>query len=314
MCENRQSDIESQFQSERLWISQPKNAFPADRDRHRRIGPRKDPRKNSVQNTTMHIENPLCEVAFALLQAGDYDQAVGLADRSLRVFPREGRLWELRGIAQGCRLCAREALTSLERAATLVPLSTYGQIALAGCYVRINQLRSASGLSDFLSSQNELPACLLADLAQGFDLVGQPEWALEVCRETVRRLPDCHPALFALAHYLSLLEYPPEEILPVIRQAFALCPREVLYRVDLALLLARCGRQADGYRLLIEVDPKELLELHCPPRLYQLAEWFQQEGDELRSQACLRRIRQVEQTRTWPTSDKPIKCNTPVGR
>lgn len=234
-----------------------------------------------------------CDDTFALLQAGDFDEALGLAECGLRSFPDEGRLWELRGIAQGCRLCAGDALASLERASATVPLSVFGQIALAGSYVRCHNLRSAECIYAFLATRDDLPPRLLADLAEGFEHVGQPEWALEVCRAAVRRAPDCHPALFALAHYLSELDYPAASIVPVMQRAFELCPHEVLYRADLALLLARCGQADEAYLLLIDVELGDLLELHCPPRLNELAGFFRRRKDEARARACEARIRQV---------------------
>jgi tetratricopeptide (TPR) repeat protein len=246
----------------------------------------------------MQTGTQFCDDAFALLEAGDFDEAVGLAECGLRSYPDEGRLWELRGIAQGCRLCVREALGSLERASLLVPLSPFGQIALAGCYVQCNHLRSAGCIYAFLVTRDDLPPSLLADLAEGFDHAGQPEWALEVCRAAVRRVPDCHPALFAIAHYLSKLDHPADEIVPVLQRAFDLCPDEVLYRVDLALLLARCGQVHEAYLLLVDADLEELLKLHCPPRLNELTQVFRQQGDQMRARACEARLRQVGEAET----------------
>lgn len=252
----------------------------------------------------MRSDNPFCGGTFALLQAGDFEEAIRLADCGLRSFPEEGRLWELRGIAQGCRLCVREALASLDRASSMVPLSVFGQIALAGCFVRCNRLHSAQCLAHFLASRDEFPLRLLADLAQGFDRAGRPEWSLEVCRAAVRRVPDCHPAVFAIAHYLWILDYPVEAIVPVLQQAFELCPEKTLYRVDLALLSGRCGRAADAYQLLVDVDLRELLELHCPRRLNDLAWFFGQMGDEVRASACQARVDQLAHTCLGPGPDE----------
>jgi tetratricopeptide (TPR) repeat protein len=225
-----------------------------------------------------------------MLEAGDFDEAFGLAEGGLRFYPDDGRLWEMRGIALGCRREIREAMTSLETASTLVPLTISGQMVLAACYFRTGNLESAECIYEYLATRTDIPIKLLPDLARGLDQVGKPELALQACRVAVGRVPECDSAWFAMAFFMTKLDYPVEQVVEVVRRAFDLSPTHVLYRVDLALLLARCGRQEEAHRLLAVVDLSELLHIHCPPRLAGLLALFQQMNDESRAAACQSRL------------------------
>lgn len=226
----------------------------------------------------------------SLLTFGDYEQALELAEQGVHAYSEDGHLWELHGIALGCRQRTLEAMASLERASTLVPLSSEGQLALAACYLRTHHLQSAECIYDFLVTRDDLPAPLMGDLAWGLDRVGKPEMALAVCQAAVRRVPDCHSAWFAMAQYLTKLGHPLEEIATAVRRAFELAPQRTLYRVDHALLLARCGRHEEAHRLLCEVDVAELTEVHCPPRLFSMLNLFRSMGDTSRANALAARI------------------------
>jgi tetratricopeptide (TPR) repeat protein len=233
------------------------------------------------------------ESTQSLLRAGDYEEALGVAERGLEHYPEDGRLWEMRGIALGCRSELKEAMAALETASALVPLSAPGQLSLAVCYVRTQNLESAECIYQFLATKDDFPTEAVTHLAWGLDRVGKRELALEVCRAAVQREPDCEGALFAMAHYMTKLDYPAEEITPILRRAFELRPDELMYRVDLALLLVLCARHEEAYELLTAVDLAELLQVHCPPRLVGLIAFFREMDDEHRASACESRVMQI---------------------
>jgi tetratricopeptide (TPR) repeat protein len=237
------------------------------------------------------------ESARSLLMAGDYEEALEVAGSGLEHYPDDGRLWEMRGIALGCRRDVTGAMAALETASTLVPLSAPGQLSLAVCYVRTQNVESAKCIYEFLATRGDFPTELVADLAWGLDRVGEPKLALEVCRTAVQRQPGCDGALAAMAHYMTKLDYPVEEVTAVVRRAFELRPDAAVYRVDLALLLVRCGRQEEAYQLLTAVDLAELLQVHCPPRLVGLIALFRQMDDEHRASTCESRVMHIMQKR-----------------
>lgn len=224
------------------------------------------------------------------LEAGDFENALRLAEAGLRLSPDDGRLWETRGIALGGQGDVTGAVSCLERAATAIPLSACGQVVLASCYLRTRNLQSAECIYEFLATRDDVPAHLMADIAEGLALLGRLELALDVCWAAYHRAPDCDSVLFAIAHYMTRLHRPVESVAAVMQQAFLLRPEKLLYRVDFALLLARCCRANEAYELLTDVDIAELLKVHCPPRLVGMARLFRGMGDDERAEACEARL------------------------
>ena len=127
--------------------------------------------------------------------------------------------------------------------------------------------------------------------------------SLALCRAVVKNSPDCDSAWFAAAQYMAKLNFSREEIAMVMRRAFAVCPSQVLYRIDFALLLSRLGMNEESYRLLTAVDLSELLSMHCRPRLRGITAIFEQARDDFRARACQSRVAQItEQPWTFPNT------------
>jgi tetratricopeptide (TPR) repeat protein len=244
----------------------------------------------------MEMVKQYCESIQSFLEAGEYEKALGHAEDGLYLYPDDGRLWEMHGIALGCRRKIHEAMESLETASMLVPLSVFGQMTLAACYFRTHNLDTAKCIYEYLATREDLPAEILAELAKGLDQVGRTELAVEVCQTMVHRESECDSAWFAMACYMTKLDYPAETIVANARHAFDLRPSQVLYRVDLALLLAQHGRHEEAYHLLTEVDVTELLGIPCPPRLIGLIAVFQKMDDENRVSACKSWLVQIMQS------------------
>jgi Flp pilus assembly protein TadD len=237
------------------------------------------------------------ESTRSFLEAGDFDEALEHAGRGLELYPDDGRLWEMRGIALGCRRETDEAMRSLETASTLVPLSAVGQMALAACYLRTQNRESAKCIYEYLATMDDLSTEILAELATGLDYVGRTELALDVCQALVCRVPNCDMAWFMMAGHMTKLDRPAEQIMAAMRRAFELRPGHALYRVDLALLLARCGRRKEAYQLVTAVELPELLDVRCPPRLAGLITMFRTMNDERRASVCQLRITQLMERR-----------------
>lgn len=230
------------------------------------------------------------EEALLHLKNGEMDQAMRLAQSGLSQWPEDPRLLEIRGIGQAVAHQIDAATASLEEAALLGPLSFDGQLALAACYFTLNHLGSAACIVEHLASRPDVPGPLRAGLAVGLDRIGKPQRALEVAQSAILSTPHDEALWFFISRLMTKLDYPDEPILEAMRHAFELAPDRVFYRIDLAILLSHTGRLAEGYRLLIAVPLADLLEVHCPPRLLNLAVLFHQVGDVVRAVACQSRL------------------------
>src|SRR5262249_34287641 len=142
------------------------------------------------------------------------------------------------------------ALWSLETASTLVPLSHHGQLALAECYVDAGYPEAARAIYRYLAAVIRLDTELLETLANGLGRIGERDLALDVCREAAQRLPRTAGPLLGIAYYLRRLRRPAATVLPYLKRAFDLDPRNLECRIALAWMLHATGRSADGADLL----------------------------------------------------------------
>ena len=249
----------------------------------------------------MQSAQSICTETQSLLENREYEAAYATAEAGLQLYPEDGRLWETRGVALRYLGEVKQSMSSLEMATALIPLSPAGQLALASVYCRTGNVESAQCIYEHLTTRDDIPTVMLAELAFGLGEVGNLPAALRSCQEAVRRMPDCDQVWLAMAFFMARLEYSTEQISTVLAKALELCPNPMLYRVDFALLLARCDRTQKAYRLLCEVDIDELLTVRCPPRLDELVKLFREMGDDTRANACESHAQQLhEHWRTEP--------------
>ena len=172
-----------------------------------------------------------------------------------------------------------------------VVLSNEAQVALASCYLASNKHELALLMYEHLAAnRSQLSAARLAQVAAGLFRLGKKQQALEVQREWVRKEPDNDDAAYMVAHYMQLLNYPPEVLLPVAYRAFQLAPNRIRNRILVALLYRRSGNSTWGYRILEPVDIQEVIAACCSCRLQALIKLFEEVGDIERREACARKL------------------------
>ncbi len=213
-----------------------------------------------------------------------------MARAGLEIDPEDVRLWELLGIARHALRDFPGAMEALEQATVLGPLVPAAELALAGCYLVSGREDLARAMYRHLAERPQVAGHLLRSVAAGLLHVGETLWAVEVQRRYAAERPDDDDALYALAHYMGLIEYPLELIRPIADRAWRLNPASVRNRVFLALTHHRLGDVQRGYALLADVDLRVLLEQCCPCRVYGLASLFEAAGDWARYEACVARL------------------------
>ena len=225
---------------------------------------------------------------------GSFEAAAEAAATALRKRPHDAPLWELLGIACHAMKDFAAATQALETATMLAPLTLPAQVALAGCYLVSGHPEVARSMYQHLAAaRSRLNLPLLPMVAAGLSRLNELHLALEVAREWARREPEDENAVYAVAHYMRLVGYPPEFILPVANHAFQLAPHRIRSRVALALLHHQCGDLLEAYRLVTSVSTDALIAACCPTRLMGLAALFNAMADTGRRDACRSRLAEL---------------------
>jgi Flp pilus assembly protein TadD len=214
----------------------------------------------------------ICTIAIGLYERGFVRAALGTLSRGTEQFPDAARLWEMQGI-----LLHREedfvgAEFALETATMLAPLSMAGEYALAACYVQTGHLSAAGSIYEHLLNRRHVPTARLAELAAGLAKCGMLHQALIVCRQAAELEPDSDEAIYGMAHYMSRLSYPAEQVIPLLQKAVDLAPHEALYRLALVGWLARTGCFRQAHHHLKAITPERLQAIECSCCLNRLME------------------------------------------
>jgi tetratricopeptide (TPR) repeat protein len=227
------------------------------------------------------------EFGLRLYELGDLEACEQLLRVGLLEFPDDGRIVQLQGLVWHARRRYVSAIRALELASTLVPLSLPAQLAMADAYRRCGRPNDARTILSFLAERSDMPTVLLPNLTAGLGIVGEYQQALDVCREASRREPERDEPLYGMAYYMNKLGYPPEVILPLLRQCRALSPECRLYRTSLAVMCGRAGHWEEAYELFAEVDPATL---RCQTCVRFMIRVFEHIGDHERRDAGLCRL------------------------
>jgi tetratricopeptide (TPR) repeat protein len=224
----------------------------------------------------------LVDRCLTLLKQGQFPEADRLARQGVQEFPESGGLWQVHGLLRQSAGDIDGACFALETASLLVPLTSAAQCALADCHAKAGRRDLARQLYQALARSQRCPTDLLPAVASGLGTVGDPETALEVCRELARREPTSHEALFGMVYYMRRLGRPLDAVLPIMIRAHELAPDSPVYRIVLASLLAQDGRRDEAYDLLRNVRPDAV---HCSCCARRVVALFQQVGDVERAEA-----------------------------
>ena len=224
---------------------------------------------------------------------GSYVEAADLAKMGVEVAPEDARLWEFLGIACHALRNFPKATAALEMASLLAPLAPAAEVALAGCYFVAKKHDLARSMYLHLATRPNVPDSLLRLIAGGLGRLGEAIWALDVHRRWAVAHPHDENALYAVTHYMGLVGYPAELILPITDRTFRLAPSRIRNRVALALVHQQVGNYDQAYELVTAVDTQQLVRGCCPPKLYRLSNLFALRGDTSRHEACIARLAEL---------------------
>jgi tetratricopeptide (TPR) repeat protein len=234
-------------------------------------------------------DHALCR-GLALYQQSEFSGADETARAALVEFPDDGPLWQLHGMARSQMGDWAAALAALETASLLIPLDPVAECNLADCYYKAGKTDLARQMYRHLATSGRYPAESLLMLAARLGNVGDNAQALKLCREKWRRTPTAHEALFGMAYYMRRLGRPIRAIIPVVKRAQAIAPKNTTYRVLLASLLTHIGQIDEAYELLLrDVSPATV---DCCCCLHRMLTIFRIAGDEARTREVQAQIEQ----------------------
>ena len=241
------------------------------------------------------MDNTIYDSARKHYLGGDRLAAIRILECAIEANNDDGHAWELLGVIRHGDRDIESALNALEKATTLKVLTLGGQLATASCYMKLDFPLSAKAIFVHLSNQN-LPTRYLPDVILGLAELEEFERALRLSRVASKRDPFCDRALYAVAHYMGKCGYPVHTILPVMHKVVDLAPEIVRYQVSLATLYIKDGNDGVALHVLTLLSPKQLSTIGCAECLQRIAELFDGAGDDVRRDACLRRIDEIKLT------------------
>jgi tetratricopeptide (TPR) repeat protein len=193
-----------------------------------------------------------------------------------------------------------EAVSWLEQASRVEPLSIDGNICLADSYSETDRRELAVWLYRDLAMSEEASPDQWAEVACGLGRTGDFVSALGLCQKLCQRFPQNNAkAAFGVAYYMNRLSRPAEEILPYLKQAVAAEPHNAMFRLGLAFCLDQMGRTHEAFAHVKDVPMSEIHWPHCMPRLMQI---FLSVNDQACYIACQARLRQLTE------QDLPPDC------
>lgn len=199
-----------------------------------------------------------------LIAEGEFDAAIAEIRAELEQDPDNGDLFELLGMT--LHVCGQmdQAMSAFESATALVPLAPNAQIALAECYVARGLFKSATAIFDhLLLMMTHTHPNLLPEIVKGYSRMGKNDRALEACRLSVARNPDCDKALFGLAFYKAKCAHSLHSVIAVLEKAIDLAPGALEYRMVAARLCLQAKHFAAARRFLQSVSTTIIEECKC---------------------------------------------------
>jgi cytochrome c-type biogenesis protein CcmH/NrfG len=235
------------------------------------------------------MTDPL-ETARDAIEQQQLDQAVRAARRGIARAPQELRGWELLGQALLRQGDTAAGLDALEHASLLGPITPSSRIELALAHGSLGRKTLSRDLLMQVALGGELSAEQLLRIAAGLEAADEPRLAMEACRRAGRLAPEVAEIHYRMGYYARLCGHRPSVSEALIRHAIDLDPQRLHYRIGLASLLIRLGRQREALAAIGPMIPQRLAEVDCECCLKRLANLFFDFGDLANARRCAQRL------------------------
>ncbi|MEM9369194.1 MAG: tetratricopeptide repeat protein [Planctomycetota bacterium] len=171
-----------------------------------------------------------------------------------------------------------DAADAFEKASLIAPIDDEARIALATCYARLDRVELARELFLQLALPRTLPSDLMLKVAQGLASIDAVRLAMQVCEWVTDREPTLAQAYYDLGVYSALLGNPLYLTEAQTRRALELEPKNVRFRVGLAVVLIQLDQREEALGLLEELNDSEIQALNCQSCAEKVADFLKAAG------------------------------------
>lgn len=208
--------------------------------------------------------------------------ALGAVRSVLRDDPDCGRAWELAGLIHRDLAKPLDAADAFERAALLVPLHPLSQLYLAECYGALRRRRLAKELYLEIAAVNGRDADILLLIAAGLEAIDEPHQAMQLCRRADAAEPNRGQTMYDMAYYAARCGASSTVLESLGWRAVELEPENVHFRIGLASLLVRLGKEAHAFFLVKRLTAEQLGQVTCVCCLRRMGELYARHGENMR--------------------------------
>ncbi|MEM9646281.1 MAG: hypothetical protein AAF989_14920 [Planctomycetota bacterium] len=231
--------------------------------------------------------------ALAEFSDGSMSLAIKFSEYALACDPDDARALSVLGRAQLKMGSYDLGIDALEQASLLCPLDDESSVELAIAYGCIGHRSLSRDLLMSIATSGDLTAQTLLRVAAGLEAIDEPRLAMEACRQAGRKNPDLSEVHYQMGHYAQACGHPPRIGEALIRHAIGLDPKNVHYRIGLASLLIRLGRQAEAVAVVDRFIPDHLGDVDCKCCLKRIANLFFDCDDHERAKLCAERLASI---------------------
>lgn len=216
--------------------------------------------------------------------------------------PDDAVAWQSLGIGLRRIGAYAEALSALETASLLTPLTVIARFALADCFVYAGKIELAGNLYEHIALVDDRAAANVR-LAAGRSLafLGNAVLAEQIAKLVLQDRPAYAEAYFDLSCYRAKRGADCAEIEHLARRAIHFAPGEPRYLASLSLLLHRHQRTNEAMDVAKQLSIESIMKLTCMCCLSRLASLFEAAGD-------LSRLAAATQTAQRLAEVSPSNC------
>ena len=226
---------------------------------------------------------------------GRYRLAVQFAEYAIARDPENAVALRVLGQALVQRREIAGGIDALERSSLLRPLGWDAHIDLACAYGTLGKRKLSRDLLMQAGISERLNATQLLRVAAGLASADEPSLAMEACRLAGVKSPDFAEVHYQMGYYALGCGYPVSVTESLIRHAVGLEPNNIHYRLGLASLLSRIGRNVEAAEVVSSWLPDGLAAITCGSCLKRIANLFFDLGDEIRARQAAARLHELRQ-------------------
>ena len=226
----------------------------------------------------MFDANNALNLIAAQLQRGNGVQAVAMAEQAISQYRNDGRLLEMAGLVYYELSQIELAISRLEAATTLKPLSAIAQIRLADCYWSVGLRESALSIALFLEQrflENKINLSVATPLVHCIAELDQFNAASRVCLRIFEQDDLNGHACYGIAWYRALDGQDLGDSIGWLEKAVVLAPENARYRITLGHAYADVRDISAAVHTFLGFTPALITGVKCCHCLLEMIDYLE---------------------------------------